>query len=122
MDKVHYIMQGYGDLADPTYNGGYKAGLHKPLSFPSLDAALGFLESWANYTETETDENGKATEYASSLLDPEDDMVKIWEVNGTKRKLVWAMFGWHHDLWEVIDQGSYIGHAKSVYAELMEDY
>ncbi len=120
---THYEMQGYGDLADPTYNGGYKAGLHNPLTFPSLDAALEFLESWANYTETETDENGKATEYVSSLLDPEDDKVEIHEVNGKKRKLVWIMFGWHYDMWHCgVDQGHYLGHAKSVYEELMEDY
>ncbi len=110
-----FVMRGYGDLADPTYNGGYKAGLHKPLTFPTLDTALWYLEKWA----TTVDEEGEV----SSLLDPEDDKVEIWEVNGTKRKLVWCCFGWHYpDRWDVIDQGSYIGHTKSVYAELMEDF
>ena len=111
---THYEMQGYGDLADPTYNGGYKAGLHKPLLFPTLNAALCFLERWADTY----DEDG----VVSSLLDPEDDKVEIHEVNGKERKLVWAMWGWHWDLWDVIEQGKYLGHAKSVYSELMEDF
>ncbi len=115
MDKAHYVLQGYGDLADPTYNGGYKAGLHNPLPFPTLAAALLFLERWADTY----DEDG----VVSSLLDPEDDKVEIHEVKDGKRKLVWVCFGWHYpDLWNVIEQGKYLGHAKSVYSELMEDY
>ncbi len=113
---IHYEMQGYGDLADPTYNGGYKAGLHKPLSFPTLGAALWYLEKWA----TTVDEDGEV----GSLLDPEDDKVEIHEVNGRERKLVWCCFGWHWwSEWDSgVEQGCYLGHSKSVYSELMEDY
>ncbi len=111
---THFVLQGYGDLADPTYNGGYKAGLHKPLTFPTLNVALWYLEKWA----ITVDEDGEV----SNLIDPEDDKVEIHEVSGTKRKLVWCCFGWHYDMWNVIEQGKYLGHAKSVYEELMEDY
>ncbi len=115
--EIRYEMRGYGDLADPEYNGGYKAGLHKPLEFRSLQEALLFLERWAN-----TIEENKHDYYMVSKLDPEDDKVEIHRVNGAKRKLVWCYYGWHYpDLWNVIEQGKYIGHAKSVYAELMED-
>ncbi len=117
MDKVHFVLQGYGDLADPTYNGGYKAGLHKSLSFPSLATALWYLETWA----TTVDEDGEV----SSLIDPEDDKVEIHEVKDGKRKLVWCCFGWHYgSMWDnhKIEQGHYLGHSKSVYSELMEDY
>ncbi len=110
-----FVMRGYGDLADPTYNGGYKAGLHKPLTFPTLNQALWYLEKWA----TTVDDEGKV----SNLIDPEDDKVEIHEVKDGKRKLVWLCFGWHYDMWHCgVDQGSFIGHAKSVYEELMEDY
>ena len=110
-----FVMQGYGDLADPEYNGGYKAGLHKSLTFPTLDAALWHLEKWS----IAVDDEGEV----SNLLDPEDDKVEIYEVKGGKRKLVWICFGWHYDMWHCgVDQGHYLGHAKSVYGELMEVY
>jgi hypothetical protein len=120
---THYEMQGYGDLADPEYNGGYKKGLHNPLPFPSLTEAVWYLEKWANYTETDNEDGEPVNVGLHSLLDPEDDKVEIHEVNGKKRKLVWIMFGWHYDMWHCgVEQGKFIGHAKSVYEEIMEDY
>ena len=56
--------------------------------------------------------------------DPEDDRILIWEIlpSGHK-KVVWNFNGWHWDQDEFgLDQGKYIGHKKSVYEEMMEDY
>ena len=111
-----YIIQGFGDLADPSYNGGYKAGLHVERSFPSLDTALAWLEGWAG--------EWFDGEWRIDRLDPEDDMVLIYEVLGDgTRVAVWGFFGWHYSAEDYeLEQGSFLGHDKSVYSELMEDY
>lgn len=108
--QVKYIMQGFGDLDDPTYNDGYKAGLHNPLEFESLAAALWFLETWA----VEISDGEKELK-----LDPEDDRVLIWEVlPDGHRKVVWHFSGWHWDADEFgLPQGKFLGHKKSVYEE-----
>lgn len=112
---VKYILQGFGDLADPGCNGGYKAGLHDPLTFSSLSAALWFLEKWT------IEIIGEEREYK---LDPEDDRVLIWEVVASgHKKVVWHFSGWHWDAEEFgLEQGKFLGHEKSVYSETMEDY
>lgn len=110
-----YILQGFGDLEDPHYNGGYKAGLDKPLSFHSLNEALWFLEGWA----VEIDDDERVLK-----LDPEDDRVLIWKVaSDGQRKVVWHFSGWHWNAEQFgIEQGAFIGHEKSVYSECMENY
>lgn len=120
---VKYILQGFGDLADPKYNGGYKAGLHEPLEFESFNAALWFLEQWA--TEVGVSQmDGIAYEFRELKLDPEDDRVTIIEVLSSGHKqVVWHFSGWHWDADEFgLEQGKFLGHEKSVYSETMEDY
>jgi len=109
-EKTKYVLQGFGDLDDPDYNGGYKAGLHKPLDFPTLNDALWFLEIWA----VEISDGDKTLK-----LDPEDDRVLIWEVlpDGHK-KVVWHFSGWQWDAEEFgLEQGCFLGHKESVYSE-----
>ncbi len=104
-DRTDYIFEGFGDLDSVDYNGGFKAGLHEPLGFPSLHDALTWLEKWA------IDDEGWI------VLDPEDDKVLLWEVlpSGHK-KVVWGFFGWHWDQ-ETYEQGHFEGHEKAVYTE-----
>lgn len=115
-----YILQGFGDLADPDYNGGYKSGLHKPLEFDCLEQALWYLEKWAVDIYYDLDFGAQK----DMKLDPEDDRVTITEVlsNGDE-KVVWHFSGWHWDAKEFgLEQGKFLGHKKSVYSEAMEDY
>jgi hypothetical protein len=107
----HYIMQGFGDLADPNYNGGFKKGLHEPKQFKCLHDALWWLDLW-NVKEK---------------FDPEDDRIVIWEVTNTgHKKPVWQASGWHWPYDEVdgikLDQGCLLDDDTSLYSRVMEDY
>lgn len=107
----HYIMQGFGDLADPNYNGGFKKGLHEPKQFKCLFDALWWLDLWN----------------VKDKFDPEDDRIVIWEVTDTgHRKPVWHASGWHWSHDEVdgtkLEQGCLLDDDVSLYGRVMEDY
>lgn len=115
-EETEYIIEGLGDLANLDYNGGYKSGLHEPVGFASLPAALIWLEQWAQ----DVDVDGEPV----CKIDPEDDRILIWEILPTgHKKVVWHFSGWHWDPDEFdLPQGRLMGHDKSVYAECMANY
>jgi len=103
--KRKYTLQGYGDCVD-------LPGMEKPMEFDSLNAALFYLERWAV-----TCDDGEIY----NKLDIEDDRVVIFDEH---KNIVWRFSGWHwmNDDSLPVEQGSFIGHEKTVYEECAENY
>jgi hypothetical protein len=110
MDEMIYLVDFFGDIADKSYNGGYKFMPRR--AFPTLDKALAWL----------------ATSNLAEKFDPEDDRITITEfLPSGHGKVVWHASGWH---WEFdakdltggpLEQGKLPGHELGVYGEAMVD-